>query len=107
MLTLAGVKQKFPERSHWLNFDNFLELPESHLSEVLQHYGIQETATQLLCGAHMQQYAKRPDVPYDTNFRRRLLQQAQLRFSDEIERGLRWVEAIQLPENLHLPISLI
>lgn len=91
MESLREVAVKFPERTQWLDFDQFLLKPEEHLQKSFAHFGIQTEVASLLAGPIMQRYAKKPEVKYDTAFRGNLLAASQIKFADEIERGLTWL----------------
>ncbi len=92
MVSLADAARWSPEKTLWLDFDDFLMKPELHLQASFEHFGIHTDVASLLAGPMMQRYAKKPEVNYDASFRSKLLVQSQQKFSDEISRGLAWLE---------------
>jgi len=92
MSSLTEVATKFPDRTHWLDFDDFLKQPSHHLQSAFSHFGIQTEVESLLAGPIMQTYAKKPQVNYDATFRTQLLVASQHKNSQEISRGLAFLE---------------
>ena len=92
MVSLAEAAKWSPEKTRWLDFDDFLSQPELHLQASFEHIGIHTEVASLLSGPMMQRYAKKPEVNYDASFRSKLLEQSQQKFSDEIARGMAWLE---------------
>lgn len=91
MLSLQQAAARFPDRTMWLDFDNFLLDVERQLAAALRHFHVSDNCHNLLAGTTMERYAKRPDVKYDADLRRRLLSQAHAAHATEIERGLSWL----------------
>ncbi len=92
MVSLDAVSKKFPDRTQWLDFDQFLIQPETHLQDSFAHFGIQADVATLVTGTMMQRYAKKPEVKYDQSFRSNLLAASREKFSHEISRGLDWLK---------------
>jgi len=92
MVSLDEVSKKFPDRTRWLDFDQFLIQPDVHLRDSFAHFGIQADVAPLISGPIMQRYAKKPEVKYDTSFRSNLLTASREKFRDEISRGLHWLK---------------
>lgn len=92
MESLQAVAAHFPDRTQWLDFDQFLLEPHLHLQNSLAHFGIQADVAALLSGPIMQRYAKKPEVKYDTAFRSNLLAASQSKYAEEIAKGLAWLE---------------
>ncbi len=92
MVSLAEAAKWSPEKTLWLDFDDFLSQPELHLQTSFEHFGIHTAVASLISGPMMQRYAKKPEVNYDASFRSKLLAQSHQKFSDEISRGLAWLE---------------
>jgi len=111
MLALADAAAEFPDRTLWLDFDSFLANQEQRLTQVFAHFGLEADVTSLLNGPLPQRYAKKPEVLYDSNFRTKLLKQAQTTFAGEIARGLEWLarpevfEIVDLIEETQLGIE--
>ena len=92
MASLAEAAKKFPGRTTWMDFDQFLNQPEFHLLNAFAHFGVHTEVASLISGSMMQRYAKKPEVIYDASFRTKLLAKSQQKFSVEISRGLAWLE---------------
>ena len=102
MLALARLAERFPERTCWVNFEQFLMSPEAVLAELAGFYQLSIDAAAVLAGPLMQQYAKQPGVRYDVAARDALLATARTAHAAEIAAGLAWLEATgclqRLPE---------
>jgi hypothetical protein len=65
-----------PERSLWIDFDQFLAAPEPCLIGALRHFAAADaetTAREILSGPTLSQYSKAPERKYDSGLRDRLL----------------------------------
>lgn len=93
MVALQSAAIRFPSRTQWLNFDDFLQNPELHLQSAFEHLGLEADPNAILAGPIMSRYAKKPEVNYDTTFRKKLLQASLGKHAIEIERGLAWFES--------------
>ncbi|MEO8268405.1 MAG: hypothetical protein ABI557_01720 [Aureliella sp.] len=92
MLSLQHTAERFPERTIWLDFDAFLENVELHLAVTLSYFGVNDDCQSLLTGRTLDEYAKRPELPYNSAFRQQLLTRAKTRHVEEISLGLSWLE---------------
>ncbi|GAC1310241.1 MAG: hypothetical protein NVSMB10_17890 [Steroidobacteraceae bacterium] len=87
----------FPSQVHWLNFDDFLRDPASHLHATFRALGDAAPPTQidaLLGGPLMRQYSKAPEHAYDAALRRAVMAAAEQEHALEIARGLRWLQSV-------------
>lgn len=94
MVTLRACAARFPTRVLWLDFDDFLAVPESGLVAALTHFGLPdavEAARLILAGPTMGRYAKAPAYAFDARHRAQLLRQAEQQYHNEIERGTDWL----------------
>ncbi len=90
MVAMQSVARKFPDRTLWFNFDDFLVDPERHLGRAFLHLGVHVEPHSILASPIMKQYAKKPEVRYDSSFRSKLLAEAREKYVEEISRGLAW-----------------
>ncbi len=91
MTALAAVAQLFPDRTLWLNFDDFLKEPIRNLTDACSLFNLAGDATELLDTPLMHRYAKKIEVKYDSNFRQQLLDAAVEKYSSEVTRGMEWL----------------
>ena len=94
MESLKTIHRTFPNRTQFLDFDLFLLEPESHLRNVSKFFGMNGHESSMLTSPLTKRYAKKIEVPYDTDFRSKLLEQSKMKYSDEIAKGIRWIQAI-------------
>ena len=91
--TLADTE---PARVHCVDFDEFLEDVGDGLRRLAKHAGAGATAPERIAavaaGPATRQYSKAPEHAFDRGLRRRLLEQSQALFGEEIRAGLDWVE---------------
>jgi hypothetical protein len=95
MLALNSAALRFPARTYWLNFDRFLESPESGLASVLSHFGCSDSAAasrRIIAEPVMHQYAKAPECRFDRQTREGLLIRSEQRHREEIRKGLTWLD---------------
>ncbi|MCY2976637.1 MAG: hypothetical protein NTW52_18425 [Planctomycetota bacterium] len=92
MESLTEVAKAFPDRTQWLDFDEFLEQPDLHLQESFSHFGVTAEVHSIIAGPIMQRYAKKPDVNYDSSFRAKLLDVSREKYRGEIFRGLEFIK---------------
>jgi len=92
MESLHDTANAFPDRTQWLDFDEFLEHPELHLQKSFSHFGVTAQVQSIIAGPIMQRYAKKTDVNYDSSFRAKLLDASREKYKDEISRGLAFIE---------------
>jgi hypothetical protein len=100
MRALLHLAQQFPERTRWVNFEQFLATPEPVLTDLARFFGLSLDVPAVLAGPLMQRYAKQLSVRYDTASREALLTQARTDHSSEIDAGLAWLTAAGWPETL-------
>jgi hypothetical protein len=98
MESINEVARTYPDRTLWLDFDEFLEKPEQHLQKSFSHFGVETEVQSVLEGPIMQRYAKKPDVNYDASFRAQLLDASRDRFQSEILRGLEFINRYKLEQ---------
>jgi len=94
MASLGMLAGRFPSRTQWVDFERFLEAPSRQLTALLAFLGLSGDVAAALSGPLMRHYAKRPDVRYDAETRRVLLDRARVRFAAEIQSGLDWLADI-------------
>ena len=98
MTALAAAAECRPDQIMWLDFDRFLEEPAVSLSHVFSHLQISAEENEvmaILSGGEAQRYSKAQEFPYDADLRRSVLDQARHEHSEEIARGLRWLERLE------------
>ena len=86
----------YASQSLWIDFDEFLKLPQSGLQACLQHLGADcsnDFAEAICSSSVMTQYSKAPQHGYDPELRSRLLAESSARHGDEIRKGLTWLES--------------
>jgi hypothetical protein len=89
MLALHSGASRFPERILWVNFDRFLQSPQTILPTCFRHLGVSEDFTvSILAGPTMSQYAKAPTQNFNATIRNQLLQRDAVRHASEIQRGM-------------------
>lgn len=92
MTALAAVAQLYPNRTMWLNFDDFLKEPPRNLTDACRLFGLAGDSAELLDTPLMQRYAKKIEVKYDSNFRQQLLDAAAEKYASEVARGIEWLD---------------
>ena len=102
--SLVAIGREFPNRTLWLDFEEFLLNPSQELQRVLHFLMLKGESKPLLETGVMAQYAKQTQVRYDQQFRMKLIQASMEKFGNEIERGLAWL-AIHAPTQYN-PIQL-
>ncbi len=102
MLALSDLADRFPSRSRWLDFDQFLHSPADELAQTFQHYQVDADRMmidRIVNGPMLSQYAKAPEHAFDASTRQQLLQQAERTHLAEIHKGLEWLrKATRYPE---------
>ena len=97
LLGLAEVARASPDRSLWVDFDDFLLEPRGGLESILVHLGGDASAAQLdilLDNPDFGRYSKATEHLYDSSVRRRLIGDASATHAVEIERGLAWINRV-------------
>ncbi|MDZ7627187.1 MAG: hypothetical protein U5J99_02120 [Parvularculaceae bacterium] len=77
-----------------LDFDRFLQAPESLLQIAGAHLGMpisEETARQVVSGPEMKRYSKAPQFEYSPGLRAQVLNEARRDHATEIRAGLNWL----------------
>lgn len=95
MLLFTRATQTAPERTHLLDFDDFLKNPAEKLTGISNHFRLETSAEQiekLISGPLMHSYSKIPGQAFNPNQREQELHEASQRFRDEIQNGLHWAE---------------
>ena len=92
----AALEDVEPERLCCIDFDVFLEDTGKGLRRLAEHTGagtIEHARLDAVAsGPATRQYSKAPEHAFDTGLRRRLLEQSQALFGEEIRAGLDWLE---------------
>jgi hypothetical protein len=97
MSALHRAAQRFEAQVLWMDFDGFLQHPETGLSAIFQALGAQcpmADIESLASGPIMRQYSKAPEHSYDAALRREVLESADWQHGAEIKRGLQWLGRI-------------
>ena len=94
MESLRSLQQAFPERTLLLDFDRFLTARERYIQNTAQFLGLIGHESEMLTNPFTNRYAKKIEVSYDADFRLQLLTQSKAKNAEELERGLRWLQAI-------------
>ncbi|MFN7876169.1 MAG: hypothetical protein ACK5PB_12680 [Pirellula sp.] len=94
MESLRFLKQTFPERTLLLDFDQFLTSRENHIRDAAQFLSLNGHESKMLTNPYNNRYAKKIEVSYDASFRLQLLAQSKAKNTEEMERGIRWLQAI-------------
>jgi hypothetical protein len=97
LLGFTRVAAADPDRTHWLNFDRFLNRPALHCEQLTEFLTLPANHKQietLTAGPVMRHYAKDPRQDFNTALRTRELSEAGQRFETEIRAGLRWFEEL-------------
>jgi len=102
MTALTRAAESAGARVLWLDFDRFLADPHAALGRCFAHLNVEagtEDIEAILAGPDMTRYSKAPEHPYDAAERARALNAARDKASDEIARGVAWLEsaAAQVP----------
>ncbi|MFL5238920.1 MAG: hypothetical protein ACJ8EL_15220 [Rhizomicrobium sp.] len=108
MTSLGATAELAGERAAWLDFDGFLQAPAEALAIAFRHFGIEANARQLddiVSGPELRRYSKAQEHAYDVSLRRDVLEHARRKHAEEISRGLRWLEAADLPTLTRFPLG--
>jgi len=95
MESLKAIHRVFLDRTFFLDFDLFLLESGIQLRNLTQFFGLIGHETSMLTSPLTKRYAKRIEVPYDTDFRSKLLERSKTKHAEEIARGIRWIQAIE------------
>ena len=95
MLSLTAAEAAVPAGTVlWIDFDDFLAVPEPSLLRIAAHFGLaidRPQAAAILAGPVMRTYSKGPEHSYDANLRRTLLGQASTEHAEALRSGTRWL----------------
>ena len=79
----------------WLDFERFLQRPQSQLKAVFAHLGLEADDARIaaiIAGPVMSRYSKAPEHAYDAALRAQVLTQALRQHGAEIREGLAWLD---------------
>jgi hypothetical protein len=96
LLGLVEAHRRFPDRTLWVDFDEFLSSPRPRLEAILAHLNggtDQNELAAILGSPDFGRYAKATEQAYDGSVRHRLIGEALVAHWDEVERGLAWINA--------------
>ena len=96
LLGLAEAHRRFPDRTIWVDFDDFLSRPRPRLEAILAHLNGEADRDEMeaiLRSPDFGRYAKATEQAYDGSVRHRLIGDALVAHRDEFERGLAWINA--------------
>jgi hypothetical protein len=92
----ATLADTDPVRVHCVDFDEFLKDIGNGLRRLAEHANAGASTpariAAVAAGPATRQYSKAPEHAFDRGLRRRLLEQSQALFGEEIRAGLDWVE---------------
>jgi len=92
----AALEDVGQERICCIDFDDFLEDTRKGLHRLAMHAGASAVelarVDAVATGPATRQYSKAPEHVFDSGLRRRLLEQSQALFGEEIRAGLDWLE---------------
>lgn len=98
MMSLEAAADRIdPERVQWLDFDEFLAHPGSHLMSVTNFFDMgadEATLSSIIESPIMTQYSKAPDHEYSSDLRERLLAEARENHQNGIAEALKWLHDI-------------
>lgn len=95
MTALTAARETAGDRALWIDFETFLARPAEGLAAALDHLGVKADSARidaLVAGPIMRRYSKLPQHPFDTAFRRRVLDQSRTANRDEIAKGMAWLD---------------
>jgi hypothetical protein len=93
---LAQVAAAFPDRTRWLDFEDYLDHPREGLTAALKHLqgdARAEDVTTMLGAPETGRYSKAQEHAYDARLRRHVAAQSLLDHRSEIDRGVTWLNA--------------
>ncbi len=93
---ILALGDKDDDRVKWVNFDTFLNAPETELSAIAAFFGYKHDSAEiagLVNGPIMRQYSKAPEHEYSADLRTQLLQQAKTQHADSIRAAMDWLRA--------------
>lgn len=96
MTALTEARAAAGDGALWIDFEAFLAAPGDGLTAAARHLGLDPDPGQiqaLVSGPIMQRYSKLPQLPFDADFRRRVLAGARQDHAEEIARGMAWLDS--------------
>lgn len=97
MTALLNAKARAGDRALWLSFEALLAQPHSNFARSIRHFALteyDEFIATALSGPDIRRYAKAPEHLYDAKLRHAVLNQARANHSDEIRRGVSWLDRL-------------
>ena len=95
MLCFQRAEQLYPQQIMRLDFEAFLRAPAERLTDIGRFFGHDTArAAELAAGPLMKSYAKNPSKPYDSDMRRKELEEIRQRGAAEIRTGLALAEKL-------------
>ncbi len=97
MSALQQAAQRFTSQVLWVDFDEFLADPRAGLQAIFLALGARPAEHEiesLVGGPLMRRYSKAPEHAYDTPLRREVLLSAEREHTEEIRRGMHWLEEL-------------
>jgi hypothetical protein len=94
-LTLEGLAAAYPATTLGIDFDCLMKFPEEMLSRCADFLGYDHPHPDWIKTGLWQQYAKKPEVLYDSRMRDKLLNESRRKNASEIQAGIEWVEEIR------------
>jgi hypothetical protein len=94
-LTLERLATAFPSTTLGIDFDSLIKSPEEVLLRCADFLGYDYPHPDWIETSLWQQYAKKPEVLYDSRTRDKLLNDSRRKYAKEIQAGIDWVENIQ------------
>ncbi len=94
-LTLERLAAAYPATTLGIDFDCLMKFPEEMLSRCADFLGYDHPHPDWIKTGLWQQYAKKPEVLYDSRMRDKLLNESRRKNASEIQAGIEWVEEIR------------
>jgi hypothetical protein len=95
MAALAEAAGAYPDRTHAIDFERFLQAPEAGLARAFAFLGATAEPAEieaLARGPIMGRYSKAPEHAYDAALRREVLEHGRKARPEELRAGLAWLE---------------
>lgn len=96
-LTRQKIETLFGERVLDMDFERFLEDPQTHLERVLKHLELQTNSDHVAAAMQsplMTQYSKQPQYPYSLEVRAQRLAKTRSEHAEDIALAHAWLEAL-------------
>lgn len=101
-LTRMQIAEMFQARTLALDFDDFLADVTGSMARVFAHFGIameQGSIERIGASPVLRQYSKAPEHEFNPALRAEIMRDARREHRSEIDRGMRWLEALGRAEN--------